>query len=320
MSNKKKSKKKTVQNKTVAKIQSSIISAIERFRKSEYYNDEVLPTLEHLLEIFESDGSNRRVKNLVCYGLGSLEDALNVGPRHQFALLLIIFDYFKERFKTFDNVIDMYDPSFTDIDLEFLSKYKEPIFNTNIHNEFCARNVELKSDQESDCSLFFMPFCDTYLYNNLLGANWSANRLKRLILFGNNLTAGNIETTLDFDSSHYLKLILNNFSDSLQVDANSKINRGSKRKKRKSTNKQEHSNEKLDCCNRETRILNALSLNPKDYERDLCFHDQAIHFFDWKHVEKNLDYIKRKEIPNWLPIQGSDLSDVDESKPVEEMS
>jgi hypothetical protein len=133
---------------------------------------------------------------IVCYGLGSVDDSIS--SRYQFAFLLLIIELLEEML--FDlSSIEFYDPSFTQVDKVLLREvYK---FRLIDHNELCMRNVQQMN------SLIYMPHCDKEFYNNLLYSNWSISSLRNLYIIGNSFRTIQLNTLDEIMSTRlsYLK-------------------------------------------------------------------------------------------------------------------
>ena len=106
---------------------------------------------------------------IVCYGLGKISSCPIA--RYQFSLLLLM---------TSDlNVgpikCHVYDPVFNDTDKELVVING---FSLIPFNEEGCRPVDSPT-------IFYMPHCGKLLYDNVLRANWSCNRLSKVIIIGN---------------------------------------------------------------------------------------------------------------------------------------
>ncbi|RMZ98857.1 SRR1 isoform X1 [Brachionus plicatilis] len=146
----------------------------------ELYSSKMLFHLGNILNNFYSDYSVKSKNKIVilCYGLGSFDDS--VTSRFQFALFLIIIDYFKEKIGTEIEIKEIYDPLFNSKDkfvLEKILDYKYSNSNTK-----CIRKVETNSE---NLTFVFMPHCPKALYNNFLFSNWTSTRLKSVLIMGN---------------------------------------------------------------------------------------------------------------------------------------
>lgn len=109
--------------------------------------------------------------------MGSFDDSL--AARYQFALLLLIIDAFKLENQI--EHVELFDPLFSDADIRVIKNhYGLDVISSN--------ERAMKTCDANLTTLFFMPHCPKALYNNLLYANWSNDRLNRLIIFGNSFS------------------------------------------------------------------------------------------------------------------------------------
>ncbi|KAI8064561.1 SRR1-domain-containing protein [Gongronella butleri] len=126
---------------------------------------------EKTLPLIEERVATREIKDIVCYGIGSMEDS--IPARYQFMLILLLQDKIKHT-----GAIYIFDPVMTAADKEVCAHYGLQVIDTN---EDCKRRV--------DCAtLFYMPHCTREHYNNVLAANWEPELLAHITLIGNDLT------------------------------------------------------------------------------------------------------------------------------------
>lgn len=105
---------------------------------------------------------------VVVYGLGSIADSEI--SRCQFALILLL----KQRFAWVGN-IEVYDPVLSQSECKVIADMGcLPIAK----NEEGRRKVLRPT-------LFYMPHCEAWLYNNVLQANWIPHTLGQLVILGN---------------------------------------------------------------------------------------------------------------------------------------
>jgi hypothetical protein len=159
------------------------------------YYSKLIIIFEKLLKDYyaknDSDNNNREM-NIICFGLGSIDD--NLSSRYQLALLLLLIDDIKLLFKIKINQVEFYDPIFSQIDKNLLEKkLKFQISNENVK---CMHQLE-------SLTLFYMPHCGKALYNNLLYSNWSVNLLKKLIIFGNSFNTIKTHTLNNVMNKYY---------------------------------------------------------------------------------------------------------------------
>lgn len=166
------SKKKSKRNNTNS---SSSSNTSCNANKSEICAPQVSTTAADGSSTVSSDGplTQRRclpaegVRRIVCYGLGS--PAGSHGSRVQTALLLHL------RALCNEPPLELYDPVFCDNDLQLFSSY---CFSVIKENEECCRGVD-------ELTLFFIPHGSWAMYNNLLWANWTPEKLRNVIILGN---------------------------------------------------------------------------------------------------------------------------------------
>lgn len=120
--------------------------------------------------------------SVICYGLGNI--SLCCSAQFQLAFLLILKEYLQ-----IDNVL-AYDPLFSTNDKKLLSYFQIDLIDIN---ESAKRKVEQKT-------LFYMPHCPFSLYNNLVWANLTVNKLNNVFIIGNsfeNMVSDNITTSFE---------------------------------------------------------------------------------------------------------------------------
>ncbi|KAJ2857475.1 hypothetical protein FB639_005994, partial [Coemansia asiatica] len=104
-------------------------------------------------------------EEIVCYGIGSPFSSVS---QWQLALILEINSVFKLHLWAFD-------PVTTVVDAEALEQLGICIIPENEQ----AKRKALKK------TLFFMPHCEQFLYENVVAANWSTDLLDRVMVVGN---------------------------------------------------------------------------------------------------------------------------------------
>ncbi|XP_062509100.1 SRR1-like protein [Corticium candelabrum] len=107
--------------------------------------------------------------DVVCYGLGLISTCPIA--RYQFSLLVLL---------TSDLNIEcerchVYDPAFDSVDHQMVVSAG---FSVIDHNEEGRRCVDRRT-------VFYMPHCGKLLYDNVLRANWSRDRLSMITIIGN---------------------------------------------------------------------------------------------------------------------------------------
>ncbi len=185
---------------------------------SELYVSKLLFTLKGIVQSrFEAYNRDQvRALNIVCYGIGSMDDSFT--SRFQLALLLLIIDELKET-KLVDAVsrVEFYDPVFNKADRILLQESLG--FMISPENEQCLKQVESGQDSSFIPTLFYMPHCPKSLYNNLLYSNWSPSRLQNIILLGNSFSTIQSVTREEVMKSSYRYI-----QDSLSFVSEIKLN------------------------------------------------------------------------------------------------
>jgi hypothetical protein len=122
--------------------------------------------------------SEARTMNLICYGIGSIDDSFT--SRFQLALLLLIVDELSADKSLVDQIgiVELYDPVFNKADRLLIQEKLG--FCLSARNEQCMRSVEPHA-----LTLFYMPHCPKSLYNNILYSNWCMSGLQSIVLLGN---------------------------------------------------------------------------------------------------------------------------------------
>eukprot|EP00798_Chlamydomonas_sp_ICE-L_P001326 gene1326-32683_t len=111
------------------------------------------------------------VEEVVCYGLGSMEDSRVSRYQLAFGLLLVSILPGNAPLLTFD-------PAFGEVDALLLAHLNVGLIK---ENEGCARRAVLKT-------LFYLPHLEGQLCNNLLLANTEAGLLSNVAIIGNKLS------------------------------------------------------------------------------------------------------------------------------------
>ena len=106
---------------------------------------------------------------MVIYGIGSIESREN--PRFQLSIAILM----KREFDWVGNNIEIFDPILSATESSVITSLGCTVLSVNEE----TRREALKP------TLFFMPYCPTNLYNNLLKANWRMDRLSKISVLGN---------------------------------------------------------------------------------------------------------------------------------------
>ncbi|CAH8296503.1 unnamed protein product [Eruca vesicaria subsp. sativa] len=117
---------------------------------------------------------------MVMYGVGSIESYES--PRFQLSIAILIkreFDWVGD--------IEVFDPVLSATESSVMESLGCTVLSVNEE----ARREALKP------TLFFMPHCETNLYNNLLKTNWRMDCLSKIALFGNSFQMYEEQVTLD---------------------------------------------------------------------------------------------------------------------------
>ncbi len=127
-------------------------------------------------EILDGSGAQSSSKfaassfqELVCYGVGNFSTSYIA--RYQLALCL----HLGKLLHIDSACMYFFDPLFTESEKQTLGLLGASVLTKN---EEGKRKVE-------KTTLFYMPHCGKALYNNLLWANWSMDRLQNLVIIGN---------------------------------------------------------------------------------------------------------------------------------------
>uniref|UniRef100_A0A915IPN5 SRR1-like domain-containing protein n=1 Tax=Romanomermis culicivorax TaxID=13658 RepID=A0A915IPN5_ROMCU len=136
--------------------------------------DEILRnrTLSNYLERF-------KYLNIACYGLGKFSRCSTA--RCQLALLLVLIDKLNSKFDMKISFVKCFDPIFNNFEKCWISD-NFLISKSEMANDRCLYTG--KNDEDL-LTLFYMPHSGRPMYNNVLYANWSAEQLSRICVFGN---------------------------------------------------------------------------------------------------------------------------------------
>ncbi|RZF34178.1 hypothetical protein LSTR_LSTR003588 [Laodelphax striatellus] len=160
VSKKKKSRRKADDTTSLLRRISSICEEVS----SSSYCDNLVDILQEI----SSKQELNSFQNILCYGLGSVEDFAN--SKYQFGLLVSLKEHFKTK-------VQIYDPNFRKDDLTLFEHYQFDIIE---ENEFGKRSID-------STTLVFLPHCPHELLNNFLWKNWDITSLKKCVIFGNSI-------------------------------------------------------------------------------------------------------------------------------------
>lgn len=252
--------------------------------ESEFYQLYFKPNLEKCLRLLE----DRQIEQMICYGLGSFMTGFGiVASRYQLALILLIHEELLKNSCPLSTDIEIYDPLFEDEDVDVLTSFSCPKFKLIEQNEHCARKISTTDDNR--CALVFMPHMDNGFYNNLLGANWDANSLSKLVILGNDfkllcddpLFAKQLKVRFQ-----YVSRLVNNFSDYEKK----------KRKRQKKTG----SNIETSEVHIKKALIRLLIVDDDDpYYFGGSFSSMAFHLVDNSWLKENARKIEQSRIKDW---------------------
>lgn len=201
------------------KIKNTVVVIL---KNSEFYEKDFLSSLNKCLEQL----GHRQIEQILCYGLGSFHSGFDVPSRFQLALLLLMYNHLVELNYPLNEEIELFDPSFDSFDKEILLNFDKPRFKIIVENEYCARKLN-----SSSSTLIYMPHLDKYLYNNLLGANWSPEDLSKLVVLGNSFQEmiDNEVSSKCKSDLYYINLLVCNF-ESDHVNSAKRRNRATQQR------------------------------------------------------------------------------------------
>ena len=147
----------------LATLENRLDHAIAELRESATF-------VAELIRILRASGA---FSEMLCLGIGRF--ASNRAARYQLALTLIL----RQEVLADEGVLHVFDPVLEDVELELLRR-----------RGCCMRpwNEEGRVAVTGRC-LSYLPHCTQELYSNLLGANWSADKLPLVFVLGNSFAA-----------------------------------------------------------------------------------------------------------------------------------
>lgn len=269
-------------NKSSKKLAHKILGQhVPKLRESIFYKRDFLPSLENTL----SSLGSRKIEHIICYGLGSFHGGTETASRYQLALLILIHEELIKLKSPLENVIDIFDPAFEELDIEALKSFSNIKFQLIEKNEYCAHKID--SESLNHVTLIYMPRLDKYLYNNLLGANWCEENIRKLVVLGNSF-----QTMIDFEISatckselYYLNLLVTNFATS---DA--------KLRKRQQTSGDNHSGLSE---NAKSTALIELKVEISDTDYEDVFNNLAFDFISESWLLDNKNKIENHRLKEW---------------------
>ncbi|KAJ2300994.1 hypothetical protein IWW55_003834 [Coemansia sp. RSA 2706] len=167
---------------TIERQISEITAKKTRLLKSKFYAS--LDQVIDAITVFAPE-------EIVCYGIGSLFAGIS---QWQLALVLALNDTLRAPIHAFDPVAT------DDDDLTMLRRFSvSPI----------AKDEQAKRTATKR-TLFYMPHCEQFLYENTMSANWSPDQLGRIMIIGNHFSryqAAQTETQFAEASPHLERVL-----------------------------------------------------------------------------------------------------------------
>ncbi|KAM7264009.1 hypothetical protein ACFE04_001692 [Oxalis oulophora] len=152
-----------------SKLISRMENCIKRIESSQFYQTFVEQMQsQEVLDSFRAVLGSETNMPMVIYGIGSIDSY--DPPRLQLSLAILM----KRNFNWISEV-EVFDPILTTTESRVLQTFGCSVLSVN---EQGRRRVVKPT-------LFFMPHCEAYLYDNLLNTNWRAEDLNKMVLFGN---------------------------------------------------------------------------------------------------------------------------------------
>jgi hypothetical protein len=150
-----------------SKLMQKMQICMKKMESSPFYHTllDQIQTPEILCCFHRVLGSELKMQ-MVIYGIGSIESYDS--PRLQLSLALLL----KRKFSWIGD-IEVFDPVLSTTECQVLEALGCSVLSVNEQGRRCA----LKP------TMFFMPHCESMLYDNLLQANWAL--LNHVVLFGN---------------------------------------------------------------------------------------------------------------------------------------
>lgn len=271
---------------------------VDILRSSNYFQLDFKSSLNQCLNRIEG-----RISSIICYGLGSFCDGVQIASRYQLALLILIHEYLVQANLLNNLVIDIYDPSFEEDDKATLISFKNPPFKIIPINEHCSRVFS-----STDNTLIYMPHLDKHLYNNLIGSNWNSDTLKRMLVLGNSFremveceTESSCKTNL-----YYIYKLVSNFKEfSKEVE----LRRGKKLKRKLKSSREE------DLMNQQAALIE-IPVDDSTFDHQNIFNSLSFHLVCNNWIEKNVEKLKDSILRGWIPttsanvVEDSVLSDM----------
>lgn len=261
---------------------------VKELQNSDYFQLSFKTSLNKCLEY-----SREGVTGIVCYGLGSFYDGVHISSRYQLALLILTHQLLAERNQSIDYVIEIYDPSFEQADLDTLASFQKPEFKIISTNEHCARTF-------SDLVLVYMPHLDKFLYNNVLGSNWTEENLAKVVVLGNSFQEMiDCETeTVCRAQLYYLYTLVRNFN----------ISRSSNNKKSR-RDKYNHGGGVV--LEETPKLLVEIPIDDSSFHHLDIFNSLSFHILRREWLRDNSHRIRESILKDWTPTTSCDEPAID---------
>jgi hypothetical protein len=162
----------------VGKIIQKIELALEKLEKSVFYGEFVkqiqTPKFVKMIQRVIGADPNHSQLQLVLYGVGVMEpnDQYRYVQPHRMQLCLAIL--LRKNFEWVHDVL-VYDPALSPMEQKAINAFDCTCLAVN---EYGRRTVDRPT-------LFFMPHCEHFLYENVVEANWTPANLNKIIILGN---------------------------------------------------------------------------------------------------------------------------------------
>ncbi|KAL7126233.1 hypothetical protein ABFS83_14G172200 [Erythranthe nasuta] len=152
-----------------SKLLQKMRTCIEKLENSEFCNSLFAQMQDPELwdKFLKLSGAGKK-SEMVIYGIGSIESFES--PRLQLGLAILI-----KRKLDWIGEIQVFDPIISMTESKVLTSLGCSVLSIN----------EQGRRKAIEPTLFFMPHCEAELYDNLLEANWGADNLNRVVIFGN---------------------------------------------------------------------------------------------------------------------------------------
>lgn len=263
------------------RLKEKISSYSKELEQSDFYHLHFKSAVKESIKHLDA----RKIEQLLCYGLGSFSAGVEIVSRFQLALLILLYRLLKELGEPINPIIETFDPSFDQVDIETLKLFQSPQFELLAENEHCAR--KLTTSSKDRCLLVYMPHLDKYLYNNLLGVNWTTQNLSRLLVFGNSFQEmiDNEPKSKCSTELYYLSQLVSNFTSASK--------RGIDKKHLKFTSAKKESGD---------RALIEIKLDDESFLHKDVFNSLAFHLMNSGWLSENEQKIEGSRLSEWTCV------------------